>query len=719
MPVESTGRPAGPNGEVDGGVDNASAPPTAPKLRLNGQALFVHAAPHRDLPDLPFLVDTGANVSMLPYNWYMAIPEAERPALAESPLQILAGNQSKFNVEGVARFDICIKDMAYPCLMHVSPDETSGVLGMDFMVQHRVVVDPREQRLSINGAPMEVLDFHGKRLNSRVTATKTVHLQPKERYVVPGLIAGRRDLEERTVVVEGVHSLVLRHGAMAARVIARARNGIVPMEVRNITDEVQTINKGTVLGVAFQALEMKPWVDVDLKSSADVSAGKPTDPTGQPAEPTGQPVGPTDGKSQATVHRISVQPPPDSSMSSGELPEHVRELYDKHHKDMVPEDQVLYKELLMKYSQIFAKSKTDLGRTDLIKHHIDTGDERPFKHKPRRLPQAKFEEMKRQVEAMHAQGVIRPSSSNWGSNVLLVKKKDTSWRMCIDYRELNAKTKNVDPYMLPRVDDTLDALSGAKFFCTLDLISGYHQLELTEESKAKTAFITPRMNPSQWEFNMLPFGVLGGPATFQRLIDLLLLGLEYKIALAYLDDIIVFGRTHRECLERLEQVFARLAASGLKLKPSKCVLFAPETTFLGHVISAEGVKCDPKKVEAVKNWRQPSTAREVQVFLGTVNYYNRFIKNYSEIARPLYAAGNCQKGKKRKKFEWTPECEEAFQKLRAALISAPVMAYPCAEGLMMLDTDASAFAIGSVLRGNHGGKLIYGCGVFGQHFIYF
>ena len=107
----------------------------------------------------------------------------------------------------------------------------------------------------------------------------------------------------------------------------------------------------------------------------------------------------------------------------------------------------------------------------------------------------------------------------------------------------------------------------------------------------------------------------------------------------------------------------------MKLKPSRCVLFALETTFLGHVISAEGVKCDPKKVEAVKNWRRPSTARDVQVFLGTVNYYNRFIKNYSEIARPLYAAGNCQKGKKRTKFEWTPECEEAFQQLRTALIS--------------------------------------------------
>ena len=308
----------------------------APKLRLNGHALFVHAAPHRELPDLPLLVDTVSNVSMLPYNWYMSIPEAERPALAESPLQRVTGNQSKFNIEGVARFDICIKDMSYPCLMHVSPDETSGVLGMDFMVQHRVVVDPGEQRLNINGVPMEVLDFSGKRLNSRVTAIKTVHLQPKERYVVPGLIAGWRALEERTVVVEGAHSLILRHGAMAARVVARARNGVVPMEVKNVTDEVQTIHKGTLLGVAFQTLEMKPWVDVNLKGSSTAPDDVTAKPTGTSDKSTDPSVESTDESTeQATVHRINVGPPSDGEVLGDDLPEHVQELYNKHHKLMI------------------------------------------------------------------------------------------------------------------------------------------------------------------------------------------------------------------------------------------------------------------------------------------------------------------------------------------------------------------------------------------------
>ena len=305
----------------------------------------------------------------------------------------------------------------------------------------------------------------------------------------------------------------------------------------------------------------------------------------------------------------------------------------------------------------------------------------------------KFEAMQEQVKTLHEIGVIRPSTSNWGSNVLLVKKKDGSWRMCVDYRELNAKTKNIDPYMLPRIDDTLESLGGAKYFCTLDLISGYHQVELSEESKPKTAFLTPRMNPSQWEYNTMPFGINGGPSTFQRVIDRVLRGLEYKIAMAYLDDIIVYGKDHKECCERLAMVFERLRDANLKLKPSKCELFQLKTIFLGHVISAEGISCDPAKVEAVKNWSTPRSARQVQVFLGTVNYYNRFIKDYSEIARPLFGAAN----RKYKRFSWTPECQQAFETLRRALISAPIMAFPRREGLFVLDTDASAFAIGAVL----------------------
>ena len=635
--------------------------------------MYVYIGAHPDLADLPFLIDTGAQVTMMPLSWYNDIPPEKRPPLKESKLKIVAANKTAFQVSGVVELTLRIKAKSYQCNVFISPDEDAGILGMDFMQQNRVVINPTDGLMSIDNYPVKILNYHGQKLNCRVTAAQTLILQPGERYVVPGRIK-RPELEECTVVVEPTQSLLHRTGVAAARVIAIARDQCIPVELNNGTDEVQKIHKGAIIGVTVSSHALKTWVDHRQRADGhDDQSGDITE--------------------TAYVKRVAAALPKETDVSDANVPDHLKAMYNKHANDMSDKDKGLYKSLLVKYGDVFAKNKTDLGRATDVKHHIETGDEKPFKHKPRRLPMGKFEAMRDQVKALHEIGVIRPSTSNWGSNVLLVKKKDGSWRMCIDYRELNAKTKNIDPYILPRIDDTLESLGGAKYFCTLDLISGYHQVELTEESKCKTAFLTPRLNPSQWEYNTMPFGINGGPSTFQRVIDRVLRGLEYKIAMAYLDDIIVYGKDHRECCERLAMVFDRLRAANLKLKPSKCELFKLKTIYLGHVISAEGISCDPAKVEAVKNWTTPHTARQVQVFLGTVNYYNRFIRNYSDIARPLFIAGN----RKYKRFNWTTECQNAFEKLRTALISDPVMAYPRAVGLFVLDTDASAYAIGAVL----------------------
>ena len=375
------------------------------------------------------------------------------------------------------------------------------------------------------------------------------------------------------------------------------------------------------------------------------------------------------------------------------LPFHMQELFVKVTATWTDPWEILgFYHLCDSFHEAFAKDGNDLGSTDLVKHHIDTGDERPFKQKIRRFPLAQQDEIKSTVYKLADKGIIRPSTSPYGSNVLLVKKKDGTWRMCIDYRQLNRQTKNLDPYPVPRTDATLDALGGAKFFCTLDLLQGYHQCELSESSKPKTAFLTPMMTPCQWEYNYLPYGVTGGPATFMRVMDTLLHGIAYRIALAYMDDIIVFAPTRLACMDRLAEVFNRLIDAGLKLKASKCTFFEEETAYLGHVISKDGIKTDPAKVQAVMHWKPPRTSKQVQEFCGFVNYYNRFIKDYSETAKPLYALTQ-----KRAKWEWTDACEQAFQKLRKQLCEAPVLAYPRSEGQWILDTDASGYAIGAVL----------------------
>ena len=196
------------------------------------------------------------------------------------------------------------------------------------------------------------------------------------------------------------------------------------------------------------------------------------------------------------------------------LPPHVQDLYDRAVKDVPKSEHSKVKKLIIKYANTFAKTSTDMGQTTWIKHDIETGDHSPVRQRPRRLRIEQRDEVQKQIKALQQQGLIRPSTSEWASNVVLVKKKEGTWRMCIDYRELNKKTLNPDTYMLPRIDDTIDALSRAKYFCTLDILQGYHNVELTERAKEKTAFHAPFCNPSHWEYVYMPFGLVRAPRTF-------------------------------------------------------------------------------------------------------------------------------------------------------------------------------------------------------------
>lgn len=207
---------------------------------------------------------------------------------------------------------------------------------------------------------------------------------------------------------------------------------------------------------------------------------------------------------------------------------------------------------------------------------------------------------------------IDPSDSPWSSNVVLVKKKDGSKRFCVDYRRLNHLTIK-DSYPIPRIDDSLDALGGAKWFSTLDLASGYWQVELDEEAKKKSAFV---VRGGLYSWKVMPFGLCNAPSTFERLMEQVLSELHWEVLLVYLDDVIVFAKTIDEELTRLGMVFQRLRKAGLKLKAKKCHLFRESVLYLGHVVSREGVSTDPEKIRAVKEWPTPTSVKDVQSFLG-------------------------------------------------------------------------------------------------------
>jgi len=278
----------------------------------------------------------------------------------------------------------------------------------------------------------------------------------------------------------------------------------------------------------------------------------------------------------------------------------------------------------MEYDDVFSKSAADIGRTDLIKHTINTGNEPAIKQNPRRIPIHKKQEVKDLITDMLDRDIIRPSSSPWSSPIVLVKKKDNSTRFCVDFRRVNEITKK-DAYPIPRIDDTFDALSGAKLFSCVDMANGYWQVELQEEDKEKTAFSTPR---GLFEFNVMPFGLTGAPSLFQRLMENVLKGLQFEICLIYLDDVVIFSATFEEHLERLKLVLNRFRENGLKLKRSKCHFAGTNVKCLGHIISDRGIQTDPEKIESIRSWPQPTNVRELKAFIGLASHYRRFIEDF-------------------------------------------------------------------------------------------
>ena len=250
---------------------------------------------------------------------------------------------------------------------------------------------------------------------------------------------------------------------------------------------------------------------------------------------------------------------------------------------------------------------------------------------------------------------MEPSKSPWASPIVLVQKKDGTTRFCADYRKLNDVTRK-DAYPLRRIDTTLDTLAGSKWLSTLDLLSGYWQVELEERARQKTAFCTTE---GLFQFRVMPFGLCNAPATFQRLMYLVLAGLQWSHCLVYLDDVVVLGRSFDEHLRNLELVFRRLREAGLHLKPSKCSLFRHKVQYLGHIISREGVAADPSKIEKVATWPTPTSVRETQQFLGFAGYYRRFVQDFTHITRPLHRLTE-----RRATFMWTDECQGSFDELR-------------------------------------------------------
>jgi hypothetical protein len=300
-------------------------------------------------------------------------------------------------------------------------------------------------------------------------------------------------------------------------------------------------------------------------------------------------------------------------------------------------------------------------------------------------------ELKLQIADLQQKGYIRPSSSPWGAPVLFFSKKDGSMGMCIDYQSLNEVTiKN--KYPLPRIDDLFDQLQGAKYFSKIDLRSGYHQLRIKEADIQKTAFVT---RYGQYEFTVMLFGLTNTPAFFMNLMNKVFMEELDKFIVVFIDDILIYSKNREDHKRHLRTVLGKLRVHQLYAKLSKCEFWLEKIAFLGHILTVEGIEVDPSKVEAVSKWRQPSNVSEVRSFLGMAGYYRRFIKGFSNIARPM-----TELLKKDHKFVWTPKCEGSFQIIKEKLTTALVLTLPDIHQDFVVFCDASRQGLGCVLMQN-------------------
>lgn len=286
------------------------------------------------------------------------------------------------------------------------------------------------------------------------------------------------------------------------------------------------------------------------------------------------------------------------------------------------------------------------------------------------------------------QGLVEESASEWSSPLVIVKKKDGGNRICVDYRKVNTVTK-FDSYPMPRVDEMLDAVGKAQFITTLDLAKGYWQVPLHPADREKTAFSSPL---GLLQFKVMPFGLSGAPATFQRLMDHTLRGLDQFVGV-YLDDVVIFSHTWKQHLSHLESVLSRLQEANLTLKLKKCEFGAEDCVYLGHRIGRGGVRPEEGKVRAVQQMARPKTKKEVRAFLGMVGYYRRFIRNFSEIADPLTRLTK----KNEPEVQWSEQEEAAFNMLKQALTHSKLMRNPDFTKPFIVQTDASNVGIGAVL----------------------
>ena len=637
-----------------------------------------------------FTTDTGASKTIVSTRMYDAMRPEDKPALTKAT-KLIGASGSAINIKGKATFSLQLGSVNLQVEAVVAEIDDDGLLGVDVLQNSEE--GPTDLLLSkgvlrVDNKEVPVIQIGMKSRIRRVTAADHFII-PAESEAVIDVYVERKEYDdfssETEYIIEPTRHFQEEYPLQMASTLVDINDGCTcKVRILNPFPTAMSLKQDAVLGKA-EPIEGNSKILVDQENTEEV-------------------------ENLCSIRRLQIVLPEKldiSSVTSGHIkrveesdqlpiPEHLLNLYKKSSTGLVADEKRKLINLLIKYQDSFSRSEWDLGLTNLTEHAINTGDARPIKQAPRRVPIAFAAEEKKAIEDLKAKGVIRNSTSPWASPIVLVHKKDGGVRPCVDYRKVNELVKP-DDFPLPRIQDCLDAVAGSQLFSTFDLTSGYFQIPLKEEYIPKSAFVCKY---GHFEMTRMPFGLNNSASTFQRTMELALQGLQWITCLIYIDDIIVFGRNFDEHLARVAQVLDRLKEAGLKLKPEKCHMLQREVVFLGHVVTAEGVKPNPANIDKIIGWPKPKTPRQVKQLVAMGSYYRRYVKDFASLVRPMVEIT-----KKGKQFIWTDACEKSFQLLKEALISSDVMGYPLSDaGEFILDVDASDVGIGGILHQVQDGK---------------
>ena len=550
--------------------------------------------------------------------------------------------------------------------------------------------------------------WRGGETPDKVGTVKLKHavtLEPMKEHLVWGCLPSHACLSAgSTLVVEPSQSRTVPRTVMVGRLVTTLwGNGWVPVRVINPSHKPVTLKRNCKIADVFPCVALEDFDNdylymTDKTDDVECNVARAAELTDSGSE-----------KSLTVDSEHSVPEPSGSALHDLGLQD-----IDIDSARLSPFWKAKLVDLLKKYESIFSRHSMDCGKAKGFVHRIRLSDSKPFRLPYRRLSPSHYDKLRTALNEMEEREIIRKSSSEYASPLVLVWKKNGDLRLCTDFRWLNARTIK-DAHPLPHQADALAALGGNAYFSTMDLTSGYYNVDVHEEDKKFTAFTSQF---GLYEYNRLPQGLCNSPATFMRMMAIFG-DQNFLSLLCYLDDILVFAPDEDLALQRLEMVFERLKVHNLKLAPKKCHLMRPSVKFLGHVIDKHGIATDSEKVKAIVNLSEKDLMDEacgapsptkLRSFLGMVGFYQQFFEGFSKVSKPLFALTSgvnrprFSKGKRKTPVirkltcaDWTPECSEAFKTLKLALLDNAALAHPDFSRPFLLSVDASSNGLGAVL----------------------